>query len=90
MGIKLSTDDQVRLLQTFRAVNELVEHMGKVDFDIDLVQYAIDLAGVGDVIKDSCVLSLKTNQEIEEEIENERQERDFRSYQHAIYHENRI
>lgn len=90
MGIKLSTDDQIIVLQRARGISEWLKYLSQVDFDIDLIDYATELSGIKDIIQDSCVLSLKTNQEIDAEIEDELGEPDYRHTKQSIYNETRI
>lgn len=85
MGIKLSTNDQIRVLRHAKSVSEWVKYMEQVDFDIDLADYANELAGISDIIHDSCALSLKSNEEIDAEIEAEKGETDYRHTKQSIY-----
>jgi hypothetical protein len=91
MGIKLSTEDQIKLLRdTAKHIDERIKYLAKVDFDECLLSYVIDLYGIEDVITDSCIFSLKTEDEIDDEAENLRQESDYRSYSRTIYNENKL
>ena len=91
MGIKLSTNDQVHLLRnTANNFKERLEYLQKVEFDDDLSAYVIELSAIEDVLSDSCVFSLKTEEEIDEELIQLREEADYRSLSRTIYNENRI
>lgn len=91
MGIKLSTTDQILLLRsTAGNILQLIADMDKVEFDRDLMSYAGDLSRVTDTVNDASVFSLKTNDEIDEEVEELRQEAGYRAEAGTIYNENRI
>lgn len=87
MGIKLSIADQTKLLRdTGISIEEKIAYLGKVDFCESLVEYCHELQAIEDVINDSCVLSLKTPEEIEELEQETRAERDHIAMERSAYH----
>lgn len=91
MSKELTTSDQILLL---RCTAQLM--LGKIEIlkakvtDKKLQEYVRNLTAIEDVISDSCVLDLRTEEEIDNLQKEMREERDCRDYTRAIYNEGRI
>ncbi len=90
--LSMPYDMQIKALHTAAQLStQISKYLGRINFEESLKKYAdAYINGTIDMLHDSCITSLKTEDEIKNETRTAQEEANTKSYLRAMYNDTRL